>query len=894
MLSFLKQLAIAACVPLLVTASYPIAVIVESDGTSHWEDAEGLTRAAAVSLRNVDLACTVSRRYAYNHWSFRGSSLSIDCNTDLIPTKSIVTTIRSIEGVGNVWPITTEKPPSFSSRGTGISKTKLFRRRHEQNNHERGLTLNNNLNHRSEADSDTVSTHIDTGVARLRAENITGAGIRVAVLDGGFDLTVPGLSLTSVDYTHDMINGGDEVQDECWFHGTHVLGIIGAKGNGAEQDVSGVAPDATYELFRIQSCDSSSATEDARLASLIDAADRGVDITTCSYGSPGAWPEDPWTSVADRIAANGTLVFFPAGNRGPGIFTGNSPADGDYVTAVGSVDNSVTPYYSWEATWSTVNSSAAGSFSIVPSSPFNFPNNTKLTVWAPDVSASDDCLPMPDRSSLPDDLSNVVLLSKYNQCWLDAWGGAHFLTEAFNISYALYYPGKSNTSISDGPLFASSDFQYAKGVATVDYNTASMLLAARKEHGSLEISTNAVPNVSYKVNRLSGLLSSKFTGWGPTRRALSMPLFLAPGGNILSTLPQRFGGLGVLSGTSMSTPFGAGVAALVKQKHPEYSADDIRNVIATTARPVNWNDAKGHTLDFLAPTFQQGGGLVDAWSAVHTTTLLSTASWSFNDTVYRATNLTFSIKNSGEKTVKYRLSHIGAGSGYVLGESGYNLTKAEAYPVYADIYIHPTSLEIKPGSSAMVSVSVIKEPDMSDAATRVSHFSGYVAIEAEGETNKLTLPYTGLGAPLLRLPAINRDTTILAGYNSSNDATIPLTEERIFNCTLNTTMNSPVTFQDNFHPGVKVDLVVQSRDFTLSIVDTDSGKEMFVMTRGSSEDPFLSGWTWYYDGTDADYFHLPAGRYHWRAKALKITGDPKKKEDYDTWESGSWILNIVS
>ncbi|RKL21389.1 hypothetical protein BFJ70_g13548 [Fusarium oxysporum] len=310
----------------------------------------------------------------------------------------------------------------------------------------------------------------------------------------------------------------------------------------------------------------------------------------------------------------------------------------------------------------------------------------------------------------------------------------------------------------------------------------------------------------------------------------------------------------------MSTPFGAGVAVLVKQKHPEYSADDIRNAIATTARPVKWNDAKGHTLEFLAPTFQQGGGFVDAWSAVHATTLLSTASLSFNDTAYRATNLTFSIKNI----------------------------------VYADIHIHPTSLEIKPGSSATVSVSVIKEPDLSDAATHVSHFSGYVAIEAEGAANKLTLPYTGLGAPFLVLPAINRDTSILSGYNISNDATMSLTEERIFNCTLNTTMNSPVTFQHSFHPGVKVDLVVQSRDFALSIVDTNSGKEMFVMTRGSSEDPYLSGWTWYYDGTDANYFHLPAGRYHWRAKALKMTGDPEKKEDYDTWESGSWILRIVS
>ncbi|KAJ9421303.1 peptidase S8/S53 domain-containing protein [Fusarium oxysporum] len=862
MLSSLKQIAIAACIPLLVTASYPTAVILEFDGTSQL-DAEGLARAAAVSLSRVGLDCTVSRRYVFNHWSFRGASLNIDCNTDIVSTGSVFSTMKSIEGVGNIWPVNTEKLPSLSPKRTGISETELHRRRYERNNQVKGLPRNNIINHRSVADLDTLSTHIDTGVARLRAENITGAGIRVAVLDGGFDVTVPGLSLTNVDYTHDMTHGGDYVQDECWFHGTQVLGIIGAKGDEVEYNVSGVAPDATYELFRIQPCDSSSATQDARLGSLIDAAGRGVDIITCSYASLGAWPEDPWTSVADRIATNGTLVCFPAGNRGPGIFTGSSPADGDYVTAVGSVDNSVTPYYTWEATWSTVNNSAAGSFRIVPSSPFNFPNNTKLTVWAPDVPASDNCLPMPDRSSLPDDLSNVVVLSKYNQCWLDAWGGAHFLTEAFNISYVLYYPGKSNASASDGPLFASSDFQNAKGVATVDYDTASMLLAARKEYGSLEISTNAVSNVSYKVNSLSGLLSSKLTGWGPTRRALSMPLFLAPGG------------------TSMSTPFGAGVAALVKQKHPEYSADDIRNAIATTARPVKWNDAKGHTLEFLAPTFQQGGGLVDAWSAVHATTLLSTASLSFNDTAYRATNLTFSIKNIGKKSAKYRLSHIGAGSGYLT-------------PVYADIHIHPTSLEIKPGSSATVSVSVIKEPDLSDAATRVSHFSGYVAIEAEGAANKLTLPYTGLGAPFLVLPAINRDTSILSEYNISNDATISLTEERIFNCTLNTTMNSPVTFQDSFHPGVKVDLVVQSRDFALSIVDTNSGKEMFVMTRGSSEDPYLSGWTWYYDGTDANYFHLPAGRYHWRAKALKMTGDPEKKEDYDTWESGSWSLRIVS
>lgn len=111
---------------------------------------------------------------------------------------------------------------------------------------------------------------------------------------------------------------------------------------------------------------------------------------------------------------------------------------------------------------------------------------------------------------------------------------------------------------------------------------------------------------------------------------------------------------------------GAGVAALVKKAHPDYTPFEIQAVMATTVNPVRWNDGKGFTEDFLAPVFQQGGGLLDAWKAVHTTALFNVTSLFFNDTTNRPQKLHFTIKNTGTKPATYRFSHLGAASGCVL------------------------------------------------------------------------------------------------------------------------------------------------------------------------------------------------------------------------------------
>ena len=65
--------------------------------------------------------------------------------------------------------------------------------------------------------------------------------------------------------------------------------------------------------------------------------------------------------------------------------------------------------------------------------------------------------------------------------------------------------------------------------------------------------------------------------------AMSVDL-AAPGVNILSTLPG--GGYGLNSGTSMATPHVAGVVALVRDLHPEWTYDQVIQQVLGTVDPL--------------------------------------------------------------------------------------------------------------------------------------------------------------------------------------------------------------------------------------------------------------------------------------------------------------------
>lgn len=192
------------------------------------------------------------------------------------------------------------------------------------------------------------------GVAKVNAaaawaRNATGAGVVVAVIDSGVDLTHPDLASNAwinadeidgngIDddgngYVDD-INGWDFVgrdatPDDGHGHGTHVAGTIAAaRGNG--RGVVGVAPGA--RLMALRGLDANGSGSDGNLAlALRYAADNGAQVINNSWGGFGASQ-----TVSDAIAyahAKGVVVVSAAGNSTADT-CGFMPADNDRTLTV--------------------------------------------------------------------------------------------------------------------------------------------------------------------------------------------------------------------------------------------------------------------------------------------------------------------------------------------------------------------------------------------------------------------------------------------------------------------------------------------------------------------------------------------------------------------------------
>src|SRR5439155_5676360 len=128
----------------------------------------------------------------------------------------------------------------------------------------------------------------------------------------------------------------------------------------------------------------------------------------------------------------------------------------------------------------------------------------------------------------------------------------------------------------------------------------------------------------------SGVVTS-FSSGGPTAfEHLLKPDVSAPGGQVLSsTLPEFTGGspFAVFDGTSMATPQVTGSAALLLQLHHDWTPQQVKSALVSTAGPA-WGDT-ARTKE--APVPLEGGGLVNLPRAAAPKVLTEPASLSFQD-----------------------------------------------------------------------------------------------------------------------------------------------------------------------------------------------------------------------------------------------------------------------
>jgi subtilisin family serine protease len=98
---------------------------------------------------------------------------------------------------------------------------------------------------------------------------------------------------------------------------------------------------------------------------------------------------------------------------------------------------------------------------------------------------------------------------------------------------------------------------------------------------------------------------ASFSSSGPTPISLRLkPDVVAPGSSVLSAQP---GGWAALSGTSMAAPHVSGAAALLLQRHPDWSPEQVKAALTVTARPVGRSSP-------VSPT-RAGAGLVNVAAA---------------------------------------------------------------------------------------------------------------------------------------------------------------------------------------------------------------------------------------------------------------------------------------
>ncbi|RDY24467.1 serine protease [Romboutsia maritimum] len=190
-------------------------------------------------------------------------------------------------------------------------------------------------------------TKIPYGVTMIRAKNLwdtsdRGAGINIAIIDSGCDINHESLKDNIVgvrNFTDEDGKNYNIVTDRVG-HGTHVTGIIAAKGKNS---IVGVAPDASiYVLKAIDRTGSGKLSWVIR--AIYYAIEKNVDIISMSLGMANS---DDKLEKAIREAINkNIIVVCAAGNEGdgnPNDFKYSYPATYADVISVGAVDKKAVP-----------------------------------------------------------------------------------------------------------------------------------------------------------------------------------------------------------------------------------------------------------------------------------------------------------------------------------------------------------------------------------------------------------------------------------------------------------------------------------------------------------------------------------------------------------------------
>jgi minor extracellular serine protease Vpr len=530
-------------------------------------------------------------------------------------------------------------------------------------------------------------------------------------------------------------------------HGTAVATCVAGNTSTGGFTITGMAPKAwlgSYKVFGSPQINDST-SDDVLIAALSDAINDGMDIVTMSIGGPAftgpldtgaacgkaaGVPCDLAASAFEKAAGmkGAPLIVVAAGNAGangltyPTFGSVASPATAPSVLSVGGVSNS---------------------HSFLPAvrvSGSNVPSNLAAVA----AQAGDSSNPVAGAQAAP--LTDVARLGN------DGYACAALPPGSLAASFALIQMGPAdNVFCTDEAKMTNAVNAGAAGVIFYDYPggafpysptglsnfTQAAVLIDNADGVNLKNFLGANPGYTatidpsgseVPVSPANQLVYYSSTGPSLGANGIKPDLLAVAGGgqngDLIYMGAQSFDPLGNLysangyiaaAGTSFATPLTAGAAALVKQRHPEYSAAQIKSALVNSATQDVLTDDSGDPVDVL----QTGGGKVAADLAIQT-----------NLTAVPST-VSFGVLASGvaSQTMPILLTNTGA--------ANLSLTFAvvsTASSTAAKVALDKTTLTLAPGATGTLNVL------LSGTAPAAGLYYGAITV-AGGAAQTLRIPW---------------------------------------------------------------------------------------------------------------------------------------------------------
>ena len=517
-------------------------------------------------------------------------------------------------------------------------------------------------------------------------------------------------------------------------HGTHTATT--AAGNKVKASIfgtflgriEGMAPGAriaAYKACWLRPGATRASCNTSDLANAIDmAVADGVDIISYSVGSSLFTVTAPDDIALMAAARAGILTAVAAGNEGPNFDTITSPAGNPAVITTGA--SSREGQHSLEAMQVDSPPSIAGKYAVKEAS-FTPPLIDRDPIEGQLVLVDDDSTATVDGTTgvTFDACQSLVNASEVsgNIAFIQR-GGCDFDVKVANAESAgaiavLVF------NLSGGPIVMIGD--------SVGIDIPALMVGAADGNLFLdEINNDAIINVVldksfFLTEEDTGNNMGSFSSRGPGPVAdISKPDVTAPGINILAgSTPDAVNSVSgesfaFLTGTSMSTPHVAGVAALIKEAHPDWSPAAIKSALMTTAyQEVTLADGETQAIPFdfgsghIDPNKAADPGLVyditvdeyDAFACgVDSPDVsqarcdeLETSGFSLEPADLNQPSISVS-RLTNTRTVRRRVTNV--------TDSSETYDAEIVLPSGIDIQVTPPSLTVAPGQSATYDVTM--------------------------------------------------------------------------------------------------------------------------------------------------------------------------------------------